>query len=365
MPATSALFGLGLMLGALGRYALAHAQVDPRKVSAHSASTASVASHDSHIHRDPSVDQLMALSDDDLARVDPLFMNLAVARGIPEFSHLNVERYAQTLDAWAAEIKLDTERHWYRFVEHPEQFNNSEIEYKITWLASDINAVFKVDYDLSDFDAANPSNLFLNGLIDRKVGTCVSMPMLYVALGWRLGYPIKLVSVPTHLFARWDDGEHRINIEATGYGADLTDGFYEQEYFVPAEWKGHGALASLTPRQALAQMLLARADYWARHGNTTQQLADALRSNLLFHEHPLAITELEQAWARRMEANEYFANARSHLLAAGQRIRERDLASAGKPIEKLIFTENGAIEVRADAKTSERTKPDSLTGEMP
>jgi regulator of sirC expression with transglutaminase-like and TPR domain len=308
----------------------------------------------------PSVDRLMALSEDDLNRVDPLIVNLAVARGILEFSQLDIERFAQTLDTWAAEIKLDTERHWYRFAEHHEQFKNSEIEYKITWLASDINAVFKVDYDLSDFDAANPSNLFLNGLIDRKVGTCVSMPMLYVALGWRLGYPIKLVSVPTHLFARWDDGEHRVNIEATGYGADLTDDFYEQEYFVPVEWKGHGALASLTPRQGLAQMLLARADYWARQGDTTRQVADALRANLLHPEHPLAITELERAWSRRAEQNEYFANAVSQLLAAGQRIRERELGNAGKPIEKLIFTENGPLNVLVDPKTGKQTSTEEL-----
>jgi hypothetical protein len=278
---------------------------------------------------------------------------------------LDASAYARILDSWAAEIKLDTERHWYRFAEHPEQFKHSEIEYRITWLASDINAVFKIDYDLSDFDAAKPSNLFLNGLIDRRVGTCVSMPLLYVALGWRLEYPIKLVSVPTHLFARWDDGEQRVNIEATGYGADLTDEFYEQQYFVPAEWKQHGALASLTPRQALAQMLLARADYWARRGETVRQLADALRANLLHLEHPLAITEFERAWARRAEQDGYFTNAKEQLLAAGQQIHKRELANAGKPIEKLVFTANGPVRALVDPKTGTRTKPDLLTGEMP
>jgi hypothetical protein len=306
----------------------------------------------------PCVDELMGLADDDLGRIDPLIINLAVARGIPEFATLDVERYVRTVDAWAAEIKHDTERHWYRFVQHPEQFKNSEIEYKITWLASDINAVFKIDYDLTDFDAANPSNLFLNGLIDRKVGTCVSMPILYVVLGWRLAYPIKLVSVPTHVFAHWDDGVQKVNIEATGYGADLTDEFYEAEYFVPPRSKERGALISLTPRQSLAQMLLARADYWARRGDPARQVADALRANLLDPEHPLAIAELEHAWVRRAAQDDYFAQAASDLLAAAQRVQERELTTVGKPIEKLVFTENGPVKMLVDPKMGKQTNAD-------
>jgi len=297
-----------------------------------------------------SLDRLLASSDPELERVDPLIMNLAVAQGLPEFANLDVDCYARQLDAWAGEIKHDTERHYYRFVEKPEDFKHSEIEYKISWLASDINAVFKIDYDLEDFDAARPENLFLNGLVDRKVGTCVSMPLLYVALGWRLGYPIKLVAVPTHLFARWDDGVNRVNIEATGYGGELSDEEYAAEFFVSQRCRDRGAPESLTPRQMLAQMILARAHCWARRGNVHEHLADALRANLLDPEHPLAILELEQAWQRRAELDEYFAHAGHDLLAAVAEIDKRDRASAGKPLEKLIFTDIGPMAVTVDRK---------------
>ncbi len=297
-----------------------------------------------------SMERILALSDGELQCIDPLIMNLAVARGLPEFASLDIDRYVRQLDAWAAEIKHDTERHYYRFAEKPEEFKHSEIEYKISWLASDINAVFKIDYDLEDFDAARPDNRFLNGLIDRKVGTCVSMPLLYVALGWRLGYPIKLVSVPTHLFARWDDSVNRVNIEATGYGGELSDEAYESEFFVSQRCRDRGALESLTPRQMLAQMILARAHCWASRGNVREHLADALRANLLDPEHPLAILELERAWQRRAELDEYFAHAGHDLLAAVARIDERDRANAGTPLEKLIFTDTGPMTVTVDRK---------------
>ncbi len=304
----------------------------------------------------PAVDQLMALTDPELDRVDPVVVNLAVARGVPEFAELDVEHYARTLDAWAEEIRFDTERHWYRFQQNPVQFNHSAIEYKILWLCSDVNAVFKIDYDLADFDAYEPSNLFLNGLVDRKLGTCISMPMLYVALGWRLGYPIKAVPVPTHVFARWDDGQTRINIEATGYGADLPDPFYAAEYFVSARCKERGAyLASLTPRQTLAELLLSRADYWQRRGDLRRRLEDALQANILYPDCPLAIAQLADAWAARERQDNFYAQAVSDLKQAVRRLREREQAQTAEPIEKLIFTETGPVRILVDPETGETT----------
>ncbi len=314
----------------------------------------------------PSVDELMALPDAKLGAVDPAVVNLVVARGIPQFHGLDIAKYLKTLDAWAEEIRFDTERHRYRYLADPSQFQNSEIEYKVTWLASDVNAVFKIDYDLEGFDASNPSDLFLNGLIDRRRGTCVSMPMLYLALGWRLGYPIRAVWVPTHIFARWDDGTARVNIEATGYGGELPDEHYAEEFLVSVECRERGVeLVSLSPRKTLALLLLARADYWANVGDVENQTADALRANLLFPELPLAILTLEDAWNRRASQDSYYVSARDHLLDVTHRIAVRDAALAEDPQEKLIFTDQGPVPVYIRPAEGRRaTSPaDSLQGD--
>jgi len=42
---------------------------------------------------------------------------------------------------------------------------------------------------------------------------------LYVVVGAALELPIKLVLIPRHAYARWDDGRTRINIETTAAGA--------------------------------------------------------------------------------------------------------------------------------------------------
>ena len=99
-------------------------------------------------------------------------------------------------------------------------------------------------------------NLFLHGLLTgRKKGTCASMPVLVVALGRRLGYPLKLVKGYSHLFARWEDDKETFNIEATDmYAERKPDSFYRS-------WprKNNFPLTSLTPSGELAIFLHARA----------------------------------------------------------------------------------------------------------
>ena len=67
------------------------------------------------------------------------------------------------------------------------------------------------------------------------------MPVLYVAVGRRRGYPLKLVEAPTHLFFRWEDPDGErfnvpevFNVEGTGHGIS----FHPDDYYRiwPREW---------------------------------------------------------------------------------------------------------------------------------
>ena len=60
------------------------------------------------------------------------------------------------------------------------------------------------------------------------------MPVLYVAVGRRLGYPLKLATTKGHLFARWDGLDHsypawreRFNIEGTHGFSSYPDDYYK------------------------------------------------------------------------------------------------------------------------------------------
>lgn len=46
-------------------------------------------------------EELLALTDEELAQVDPLVMNLLVARSIPSLADLEIEPYRELADRWA------------------------------------------------------------------------------------------------------------------------------------------------------------------------------------------------------------------------------------------------------------------------
>lgn len=82
-------------------------------------------------------------------------------------------------------------------------------------------------------DASEPSDLFLHSVMDRKRGYCLSLSILYLSLGERLGLPLYGVVVPGHFFVRYDDGRVRFNIETTGKGGYADDEHYINKFKVP------------------------------------------------------------------------------------------------------------------------------------
>ena len=93
------------------------------------------------------------------------------------------------------------------------------------------------------------------------LGTCSSLPVLQVAVGRRLGYPLKLVATKGHLFVRWEGAGERFNIEAAGQGVNrFTDDYYRHWplEITPAEEVAEGYLKSLTPPEELAVFLSIR-----------------------------------------------------------------------------------------------------------
>jgi len=108
--------------------------------------------------------------------------------------------------------------------------------------------------------------LFLHGIVgSRAMGTCVSLPVFYAAVGRRLGYPMKLVTTRDHLFARWEsvDGKDRFNIEGTNQGLNSPDDDYYKTWprvLTDEEIRSGGYLKSLTPAGELAAFLQTRAN---------------------------------------------------------------------------------------------------------
>jgi regulator of sirC expression with transglutaminase-like and TPR domain len=81
--------------------------------------------------------------------------------------------------------------------------------------------------------ATDPYDLFLHSVMDRRQGYCLSLSVLYLSIGERLGLPLYGVVVPGHFFVRYDDGKIRFNIEATNQGNSAPDSYYLEQFNVP------------------------------------------------------------------------------------------------------------------------------------
>jgi hypothetical protein len=79
--------------------------------------------------------------------------------------------------------------------------------------------------------------------------------VFYVAVGRRLGYPLFLVTTRNHLFVRWEEGETKLNVEATARGFVTYDDAHYRQWPFPvteAEIQANRYLKSLTPPEELA-----------------------------------------------------------------------------------------------------------------
>lgn len=188
----------------------------------------------------PPLPSNILLTPEDIPKYDILTLNLLCAKGLPGVGELDVQKYRKTLKAWAAHVKFETERHLYQFHQNPSDFSNSEAYFRMLTLITVLQQDFNIQYNPRLMDIPNgqgqlvsdffrhAEDVFLYGLIDNRLGTCASMPVLTVAVGRELGYPLKLVSAKGHLLVRWEDEHETFNIEAAGRGlSTFPDTYYE------------------------------------------------------------------------------------------------------------------------------------------
>jgi hypothetical protein len=236
--------------------------------------------------------QLLACSDAESHRVDPLVSNLLVARSIPALAHLDIPRYQRWADERAAEIKAwlpQTER---QFRNDPGYFRNDINFFRLGglhhFLEKRVGIAYREDQrNVTSILYTDPSDLFLNGVMDTGRGTCGNMAALYVAIGWRLGWPVSLACVRSHYVCRYDDGKVQHNIEATqsGYGGFKSDPdeHLMAEHRLPSIAVACGSdLRAVTPREMLGIFVGFRGRHMRDTGQYDQAHQDYLLARWLF-----------------------------------------------------------------------------------
>jgi hypothetical protein len=254
------------------------------------------------------LDRLLTMTPDELAEVDIAEMNLLCATELNGSEGLDVGRCMARLDEYAKWVRHYTEQSLWDFRRRPQDFKNSEAKFRVLLLISVLQREYGIHYNERgerNCDFSNSRNPFLHGMIDDpNGGTCASMPVMYVAVGRRLGYPMKLVLAKTHVFARWDDPKtgERFNIEGTNPRfSDHPDSYYRNWPYTitDAELKLGWYLKPLAPTEELAVFLQNRGYCLMDNGRYAEAKVAFTESYRLAPQNPLGLAQITSAGGGR------------------------------------------------------------------
>jgi hypothetical protein len=288
----------------------------------------------------PKIEDLVKMTDDQIADIGIARVNLACAQGLGKATE--TAKFLRTLDQMAAAAWTTTTRNQHRFVENPAEYENSEIYYKVGMLVTVLGQDLGVHYNREKIQTPaeirsakedrffdNADDVFVSGLLgEARQGTCSSMPVLCVAVGRKLGYPLKLASAKGHLFFRWDDGKQKMNFENTNKFSSSSDEYYKTwpHPMTDDELKQGVFLQSLTPRQELAVFLSIRGSVLRFQGRINAAYEAFVQANKI-HPHPgyqLAIRSIQSREA---------AATRPKVSAAEEQLQRENLLAAVEAIE--------------------------------
>jgi hypothetical protein len=238
-----------------------------------------------------------ARTDSELATQDIARVNLTCAIGLPGSEDLDFDACIATLEDWTDRVRDGTDRAIHNRAAYPELDELSEPEYRILTMFAvlfrHIGLTLNIDCQDSSipYDGSDSRDHFIHAVVtDRHPATCCTAPVVFAAIGRRLGYPIKLVKTREHIFCRWDDPKgDRFNIEATNQGYYRYDDDHYRHWPKPVDTESirRGKfLQSLASREELALFL----DFRALCFLENLRLAEAVEASLFAcqadpHEH--------------------------------------------------------------------------------
>jgi regulator of sirC expression with transglutaminase-like and TPR domain len=85
-------------------------------------------------------------------------------------------------------------------------------------------------YDLDDPLGTKPGSRLLQRYLTARRGNCITMPILFLTLGQRIGLNLTLAEAPLHVFVKYTDASGKVwNLEPTSGGGFTRDQWYRQK----------------------------------------------------------------------------------------------------------------------------------------
>jgi regulator of sirC expression with transglutaminase-like and TPR domain len=132
-------------------------------------------------------------------------------------------------------------------------------------------------YDMSDPLGQRPANRCLHNYLASRRGNCVTMPILFVVLGQRIGLNLTLAEAPLHILVKYNDDDGAVwNLEPTSGGGFARDAWYRKELPMTDKAVAEGTyLRALPPEEAVALIVLQASETHMRAGRPEQAVIAA------------------------------------------------------------------------------------------
>jgi len=219
-------------------------------------------------------DLLAKMSNDQLESINIEVRNLVCGMDLSNDITVTQDELLKRFDEMTQRVKVETERNFHRFHKEPATYEKSEAYYRMLMLVTVLQQDYGMLYNPQRVNKAsliepnssfyhNPRDVFMHGLLlAQHSGTCASLPVLAIAVGRQLGYPLALVSTQNHLFVRWNGLNEKFNIEVTSKGMNSHPDEYYRKWpypITPEVEKENGYLQPMNAAEEIAVFLSLRA----------------------------------------------------------------------------------------------------------
>jgi hypothetical protein len=135
-------------------------------------------------------------------------------------------------------------------------------------------------------DKENPAPYLLTTLLEESGGNCATLPLAFAMLAQSLNLQVKLVTIDDHQFCRFDDGETRINIEATNpnaMGVGQPDSSYLRDFRCSELMlRNSTTMKSQTLRESISSLYVNKMAYFANSSADSKKIKNTINMSIYF-----------------------------------------------------------------------------------
>lgn len=248
---------------------------------------------------DANLEAIRAILDLPDKQIDLAKVKLTIDRMIDP--GIDVAGNLKQLDAMAAEVKA-------QLPASPTSRDKLEALRTYLYRAGPWNGHQPFRYDLDDPFGRDVRNKLLPTYLATRKGNCVSMPLLFIILGQKIGLDVTASNAPEHLFVKYRDETGGLyNLEATSGAGFARDAWMRQQIPMTDQALANGIyMRALSKKETVVVIADTLNEFYSRQGREHQRIA---------------LAELELRYFPK------FVTAMLHIGSASYRLRQRQFVS--------------------------------------